>query len=112
MSATIPIDYKRIAAFCGQWKIVELFLFGSVLRDDFQPDSDVDVLATLLLLVPLGQLLPYLGGIGIFDLLIDLERGLGVGNGLSAVTEFIQCQTHIEERIAFTAAVANLTFDD
>ncbi|MEA5619052.1 nucleotidyltransferase domain-containing protein [Cronbergia sp. UHCC 0137] len=41
----IPIDYEQIAAFCQQWKIIELALFGSVLRDDFQPDkSDVDVL--------------------------------------------------------------------
>jgi predicted nucleotidyltransferase len=34
----------RIAAFCELWKIKELSLFGSVLRDDFRPDSDVDVL--------------------------------------------------------------------
>ena len=29
---------------CQRWKITELALFGSVLRDDFRPDSDVDVL--------------------------------------------------------------------
>jgi predicted nucleotidyltransferase len=40
----IPIDHERIAAFCRQWQITELALFGSVLRDDFTPDSDVDVL--------------------------------------------------------------------
>jgi predicted nucleotidyltransferase len=32
--------------FCRRWKIVELALFGSVLRKDFRPDSDVDVLVT------------------------------------------------------------------
>ena len=32
--------------FCQRWKIRELALFGSVLRDDFRPDSDVDVLVT------------------------------------------------------------------
>ncbi|MGE3595615.1 MAG: nucleotidyltransferase family protein [Dehalococcoidia bacterium] len=35
-----------IAEFCRRWQITELSLFGSVLRDDFRPDSDVDVLVT------------------------------------------------------------------
>lgn len=35
-----------MAEFCRRWKITELALFGSVLRDDFRPDSDVDVLVT------------------------------------------------------------------
>ena len=42
----IPIPRDKIAAFCNQWKIAELSLFGSVLRDDFRPDSDVDVLVS------------------------------------------------------------------
>jgi predicted nucleotidyltransferase len=42
----IPIDHQRIAEFCGKWRITEFALFGSVLRDDFGPDSDVDVLMT------------------------------------------------------------------
>jgi len=46
MSPRIPIDYERLAEFCRRWKIVELALFGSVLREDFRPDSDVDVLVT------------------------------------------------------------------
>ena len=40
----IPIPYDQIARFCEQHHIVKLWLFGSVLRDDFTPDSDVDVL--------------------------------------------------------------------
>ena len=40
----IPIDQEQLAAFCRKWKIRELALFGSVLREDFGPDSDVDVL--------------------------------------------------------------------
>jgi hypothetical protein len=36
----------KIAAFCRHWKIAEVALFGSVLRDDFRPDSDIDVLVT------------------------------------------------------------------
>lgn len=46
MSARIPIDKEAIAAFCRKWHVIELALFGSVLRDDFRPDSDVDVLVT------------------------------------------------------------------
>jgi len=42
----IEMPKEQIAHFCRTWKIVELSLFGSVLRDDFRPDSDVDVLVT------------------------------------------------------------------
>jgi predicted nucleotidyltransferase len=42
----IPIAKDKVGEFCRRWKIVELALFGSVLRDDFRPDSDVDVLVT------------------------------------------------------------------
>ena len=40
----IDIPMEKIRDFCQRWKIVEFALFGSVLRDDFSPDSDVDVL--------------------------------------------------------------------
>ncbi len=46
MKAKIPIDRDKTAEFCRRWKITEFALFGSVLRDDFRPDSDVDVLVT------------------------------------------------------------------
>ena len=42
----IEIPKEKIAAFCQKWKIVEFSLFGSVLRDDFRADSDVDVLVS------------------------------------------------------------------
>ena len=42
----IMVPKDRITAFCQKWKITELALFGSVLREDFRPDSDVDVLVT------------------------------------------------------------------
>ena len=42
----IDLDKTRIAQFCRKWKVEELSLFGSVLRDDFGPDSDVDVMVT------------------------------------------------------------------
>lgn len=42
----IDIPEKQIADFCRRWHISELALFGSVLRDDFDPDSDLDILVT------------------------------------------------------------------
>ncbi len=44
MGVRIDIPREELAEFCRRWQIVELALFGSVLRDDFRPDSDVDVL--------------------------------------------------------------------
>ncbi|MGB8932186.1 MAG: nucleotidyltransferase family protein [Anaeromyxobacteraceae bacterium] len=44
MSARITIDRERVAEFCRRHQVRRLALFGSVLRDDFRPDSDVDVL--------------------------------------------------------------------
>ena len=46
MSPRITLDKDRIAEFCRKWNVVEFALFGSVLRDDFRPDSDVDVLVS------------------------------------------------------------------
>ena len=40
----VTIPKERIAAFCRRHPIRKLSLFGSVLRDDFRPESDVDVL--------------------------------------------------------------------
>ena len=40
----IEVPEQQIADFCRRWKITELALFGSVLRADFGPESDVDVL--------------------------------------------------------------------
>jgi len=40
------VNQDDVADFCRQWKVTELSLFGSVLRDDFRTDSDVDVLVT------------------------------------------------------------------
>jgi predicted nucleotidyltransferase len=43
---TFPLPIDAIQQFCRRWKIRELALFGSVLRTDFRPNSDVDVLVT------------------------------------------------------------------
>lgn len=44
MSLRIQVDNERIAAFCREHHIRRLAFFGSVLREDFRDDSDVDVL--------------------------------------------------------------------
>lgn len=40
----VSINHEKIAAFCRKYHICRLSFFGSVLRDDFGPESDVDVL--------------------------------------------------------------------
>ena len=42
----INVDKRLIAEFCLKWSIREFSIFGSALRDDFRPDSDVDVLVS------------------------------------------------------------------
>ena len=44
MNGKLAIDKDRIAGFCRRRHITRLAIFGSALRDDFRPDSDVDVL--------------------------------------------------------------------
>jgi hypothetical protein len=44
MMAQIAVDEQKIATFCHKHQIRRLALFGSALRADFRPDSDVDVL--------------------------------------------------------------------
>ena len=46
MSLRVEVDRRKIADFCRKWKIRELAVFGSALREDFGPESDVDVLVT------------------------------------------------------------------
>lgn len=42
----LGVTAEQLTALCQRWKITEFALFGSVLREDFRPDSDVDVLVT------------------------------------------------------------------
>jgi hypothetical protein len=44
MEPRISLDHDKIKVFCEKWKIIEFSLFGSVLTDEFRPDSDVDVM--------------------------------------------------------------------
>jgi hypothetical protein len=47
MGVQIAVDRTRIEEFCRKWRVKELAIFGSALRDDFGPESDVDVLVEL-----------------------------------------------------------------
>ena len=42
----VSIPRRKLAEFCRRWKISELALFGSVLREDFRPNSDIDLLVS------------------------------------------------------------------
>ena len=57
MNARIEIPTRKIAAFCRRNRVRRLTLFGSVLRDAFAPDSDVDVLVEF----EIGARVGYLG---------------------------------------------------
>ena len=66
MSVAIAIDHEKLADFCRRHHIRKLSLFGSVLRDDFMPDSDVDVLYVF----EPGHAV----GLGIIDILPELHE--------------------------------------
>jgi uncharacterized protein len=46
LTTQIELPMDKIADFCRRWKIAKLEVFGSVLRDDFGPESDLDFLYT------------------------------------------------------------------
>ncbi len=43
---SLHLPLEELRKFCKRWKIVEFAIFGSALRDDFRPDSDLDVLVS------------------------------------------------------------------
>lgn len=46
MTLPLRLDPSALSAFCRRWAVQELAFFGSVLREDFGPASDVDVLVS------------------------------------------------------------------
>jgi uncharacterized protein len=46
MNAKVQLDREALTAFCGRWRIRELSLFGSAIREDFGPESDLDFLVS------------------------------------------------------------------
>jgi predicted nucleotidyltransferase len=69
VSPRISVDRERIADFCRRHHIRRLALFGSVLRDDFGPSSDIDVLV---------EFEPgHVPGLAFFSIQEELSRLLG-----------------------------------
>ena len=46
VNPSVQLDGDAVAAFCRKWRIRELSLFGSALREDFGPESDLDFLVS------------------------------------------------------------------
>jgi len=93
------LNVKDIALFCKRWKIREFAVFGSILRDDFKPESDVDILVTF------GQNSEW----GLFDhvqMRTELESLLGRKVDLVTRRALEQTQNQIlRERILNSAKV-------
>jgi len=58
---------KKIEEFCKRWSITEFSVFGSVLRDDFRPDSDIDVLVSI-------DPKAHIGLFELIDMKLELEK--------------------------------------
>ena len=100
-TARIALPMDQVADFCRRWKIVEFALFGSVLRDDFRPDSDVDVLVTFAPDAPMGQW----GGISdLMDMEEELERIFGREVDLVERPAVEQDRNWIRRRLILDAA--------
>ncbi|MBZ0252037.1 MAG: nucleotidyltransferase domain-containing protein [Candidatus Methylomirabilis sp.] len=96
----MPIDREKIAAFCRKHGIRKLSLFGSVLRDDFRPDSDVDVLVVW---EPDARV-----GLKIFDIERELSAILG-GRKVDLINEkyldrYIRDEVMASLEVAYAAA--------
>ena len=46
MNPAVHLDCKALSEFCRRWRVRELSIFGSALRDDFGPESDIDFLVS------------------------------------------------------------------
>jgi len=95
----IAIPKERIAEFCRRHHIRRLALFGSVLRDDFGPDSDVDVLV---------EFEPdHVPGLAFFDMERELSELLGREvdlNTLGFLSRYFREQVLAEAEVQYDAA--------
>ena len=66
-SKKFRIPRKKIAEFCKRWSITEFSVFGSALREDFRPDSDIDVLVSI-------DPKAHIGLFEILDMKLELEK--------------------------------------
>lgn len=96
MIPQIAIPHQEISEFCRRHHIRKLSLFGSVLRDDFRPDSDIDVLVEF-----------EDGHTPDFFRLYDIEQELSAlfgGHPIDFVTP-VALNRHLRDQILNSAAV-------
>ncbi len=83
MGIQLEIDRSAIAEFCSRWRVTEFALFGSVLGEEFGPDSDIDILVTFAAAAP-WSLFDFVDMTteleGIFGRHVDLVEGKGIRN--------------------------------
>ena len=91
----IAVSRAEIADFCRRHHIRKLSLYGSVLRDDFRPDSDIDVLVDF---EP-----GYVVGFGILDIEEEFSRLFG-GHKVDFVREKY-LNARLRERVLASAEV-------
>ncbi len=95
MNPKIPVDHDRLAEFCRRNHIRRLSFFGSVLREDFGPESDVDVLVQF----EPGAVI----GFRIFDIEAELSEMLG-GRRVDLVSEKY-LNPYLRDRVLRSAVV-------
>jgi len=83
VAVKLNVPRERIEEFCRKWRVQQFSLFGSVLRDDFGPESDVDVLIAFQEVVPCSlwdwtEMVAELEGI--FGRRVDLVERSGLRN--------------------------------
>jgi hypothetical protein len=96
--ARIQVSQEQIAAFCRRHHIRKLAFFGSVLREDFRPDSDVDVLVEF----EAG----FVPGLGFFSLEEELSKILGRKvdlNTSSFLSRYFRDQAVAEAEVQYAA---------
>lgn len=99
LAGRLALDPGRLRAFYQRWGVAELALFGSVLRDDFRADSDVDIIVTF---VPDARH-------GLFDLMaMEEELAVLFGRPVDLVTRrsVEESDNWIRRRAILDSAVA------
>jgi predicted nucleotidyltransferase len=95
----VQISTAELAAFCRRHHIRRLSLFGSILRDDFQADSDVDVLV---------EFAPdHVPGLGFFTIQKDLSKLLGREVDLhtpASLSKYFRDRVLAEAQVQYDAA--------
>ncbi|MFV2066182.1 MAG: nucleotidyltransferase family protein [Pirellulales bacterium] len=95
----INIPREAIAEFCRRHRIRKLSLFGSILRDDFSPDSDVDVLVEF----EAGAI----PGLAFFDMQNELSESLGRTVDLhtaASLSEYFRDEVLAQAEVQYDAA--------